>query len=155
MRQRRQLFFYLLLNVIVSACVTGTILFFYDRAYRPAAATVFTPTQPALNVSVDANIEIVSIIGAGAASSEIVVIQNKGEEAVLLTDWFLQDGGGDLYTFPQLSLNPGGTVQVHTASGTNTAIDLYWGRVSSVWRSGGMARLYDPQGNERAQYSIP
>ena len=44
---RRRLVLYLLLNVFVSACVTGAILFWYDRTYRASLAPVPQAAVPA------------------------------------------------------------------------------------------------------------
>ena len=43
---RRRLFLYLLLNVFISACVTGAILFWYDRNYRATLAPVPAVVAP-------------------------------------------------------------------------------------------------------------
>ncbi len=157
---RRRLIYYLLLNIIVSATVTITILFFYDRSHRlntgplPVLSTspVITSADP---LAGDIKVNIVSVIGAGTVASEIVVIQNNGTGPLILTGWLLKDSQGTTYIFPQLSLNPGGTVQVHTGSGEDTPIDLYWNRISPVWASGELATLYDDRGVTRAFYRIP
>ncbi|MEZ0395348.1 MAG: lamin tail domain-containing protein [Anaerolineales bacterium] len=158
--ERRRLFPYLLLNVLVSAVVTGSILYFYDRAYRADCGRApLIPTLPlpanATPLADQVHVDIVSIIGAGSPVSEIVVIQNNGQEAVVLTGWRLQDSDGAVYLFPQLTLHPGASVQVHTASGTDTAIDLYWGGSTSLWQAGEIASLYDSQGILRALYRVP
>jgi hypothetical protein len=156
--QRRRLLFYLLLNALVSACVVGIALFVYDRYYRPDCRTAVYPTSPsspASTVTDESQLDIISVIGAGTVSSEIVVIKNGGTEPVVLDGWSLRDGGNNIYTFPQLTLNPDGTVQVHTASGENTPVDLYWNLAEPVWESGDIASLFDPQGNLRALYTIP
>jgi len=157
---RRRLFYYILLNIFVSAAVTGTILFFYDRSHRSANATALTvPTPAGPTVVSPASDEIkagiVSVIGAGTAASEIVVVQNDSTGPLVLTGWTLKDGQGNTYVFPQLTLYPGGTLQVHTAAGQDTAVDLYWGRSSPVWSPGELAALYDAGGVARAFYRIP
>ncbi len=157
---RRRLVPYLLLNVLVSALVTGGILYFYDRAYRAdCGGAPIIPTLPlpanATPLADQVHVDIVSIIGAGSPVSEIVVIQNTGPEAVVLTGWRLQDSHGAVYLFPQLTLHPGASVQVHTASGVDTAIDLYWGGSTSIWQAGEIASLYDSQGILRALYRVP
>jgi hypothetical protein len=43
---RRKLVYYLLLNVFISACVTGTILFWYDRNYRAVNQSSFQQPAP-------------------------------------------------------------------------------------------------------------
>ena len=157
---RRRLASYLLLNVLVSAVVTGSILYFYDRAYRADCGRVpIIPTLPlpanATPLADQIRVDIVSVVGAGSPESEIVVIQNSGQEAVILTGWRLQDSHGAVYLFPQLTLHPGASVQVHTAGGTDSAVDLYWGGRAAVWQSGELASLYDSQGILRALYRLP
>ncbi len=150
---RRRLVLYLLLNALVSIVVSGAILFIYDRAYHKTDCGTGV-TIPTL-VADDVKIDIVSISGTGVLASETVVIQNNGSETVLLTGWTLKDNEGNIYTFPQLSLYPGGTVQVHTGSGKDTASDLYWQRSSPVWESGILAALYDTQNIARAFFRVP
>lgn len=155
MNSRRRLVYTILINVFVSALVTGTILFFYDRAHRddcsnclPDAATVVPGTA-----SVD--VSIVTVIGAGSLDDERAVIQNNGSEPLILTGWYLKDNKGIVYTFPQLTLYPAGTAQVHTKTGTDKLPDLYWGRSAPVWQSGELAALYDAQNIARAFYRVP
>lgn len=161
---RRKLILYLLLNVFVSACVTGGILFWYDRNYRSASLSPVQPALPAASqngvpASSDPNkdipVEIVSIVGAGTLDAEWVVVRNAGSEAVNLSSWQLRDSDRNVFVFPNLTLNPNGAVQVHTISGTNTVIDLYWGLNNPVWESGEEAQLLDPNGNVRAVYQVP
>src|SRR5215467_12007547 len=111
---RRRLILYLLLNVFVSACVTGTILFWYDRNYRAAAVSAIQPASLTNNQSVppaalspQANIpvEIVSIVGAGTLNAEWVVVRNSGTEPLSLAGWRLKDANKNVFTFPNLTLN--------------------------------------------------
>lgn len=161
---RRRLILYLLLNAFISACVTGAILFWYDRNYRatalssvPPASVVSNQTaqQQAFNPQVDIPVEIVSIVGAGTLNAEWVVVHNAGTEPVSLAGWQLKDANKNVFTFPNLTLNGGGAVQIHSISGTNTVIDLYWGETEPVWQSGEEAQLLDPKGNTRALYKVP
>ncbi len=161
---RRKLFYYLLLNVFVSACVTGTILFWYDRNYRALNQSAVQQAAPAngdsapvstLNPETDIAVKISSVVGAGTLSSEIVVVKFDGDGQLDLTSWQLKDENGNTFKFPQLTLYPNGAVQIHTATGTDTVIDLYWGIGDAVWSSGENARLFDAQGNLRAVYRVP
>ena len=162
---RRRLILYLLLNVFVSACVIGSILFWYDRNYRSTSISAIQPVIPSNGQSsgpvtvydpnVDIPVEIVSIVGAGTLDAELVVVRNAGTEPLSLASWKLQDANRHVFTFPNLTLNTGGAVQVHTVSGTNSVIDLYWGLGDSVWQSGEEAQLLDPSGNVRAVYTVP
>lgn len=157
MRARRPLFPYLLLNIFVSALVTGTIIFFYDRAHQANCNTPATGL-PAVTSENGLKINIVGVIGAGALTDERVVIQNTGSEKVLLTGWTLSDDQGLVYTFPaspQLTLYPGASLQVHTKAGANQPSDVYWSRTEAVWTSGELAVLYDPEKRTRAFYRVP
>jgi len=100
-------------------------------------------------------VEIVSIVGAGTLSAEWVVVRNAGTESLSLAGWQLKDADKNVFTFPNLTLNSGGAVQIHSISGTNTVIDLYWGETEPVWQSGEEAQLLDPSGNMRAVYNVP
>jgi hypothetical protein len=155
MESRRRLFPTLLINVFVSALVTGTVIFFYDRAHRadcntapPIIATVPTGTG-------DVNVNITGVIGAGNLQDERMIIQNDGLQEAGLTGWYLADNKGVAYTFPQLTLHPGASVQVHTASGKDSPTDLYWGRAAPVWTSGELVALYDTHAIARAFYRVP
>ena len=163
---RRRLFYYLLLNVFISACVTGAILFWYHRNYRTLSQSAVQPAAPLVNQAVSAPqatldpqvkipVEIVSVIGAGTLSAEWVVVSYKGEEQINLANWELRDEDRNVFVFPQLILHKNGAVQVHTASGTNTVIDLYWSESDPVWESGETAKLFDPSGNQRDEYKVP
>jgi hypothetical protein len=155
---------YLLLNVFISACVTGAILFWYDRNYRSAALSSVQPasvsnnsssTQTSFSPQVDIPVEIVSIIGAGTLNAEWVVVRNAGTDSLNLSGWQLRDSDRNIFIFPNLTLNSEGAVQVHTIAGTNTVIDLYWAETEPVWESGEEAQLLDPAGNVRAVYQVP
>jgi lamin tail-like protein len=162
---RRRLVLYLLLNVFISACVTGAILFWYDRNYRSVSVSAVQQAVPAnvqggapaatLNPNIDIPVEIVSVIGAGTLNAEWVVVRNAGTDPLNLSGWQLKDPDRHVFVFPNLTLNGGGAVQIHTASGTNTVIDLYWGESNPVWESGEEAQLSDPSGNVRAVYKVP
>ncbi len=160
---RRRLALYLLLNVFISACVTSAILYWYDRNYRAVSlpqVNVSTPvagaTGPALQATIQqGSVQIVSVIGAGTLSVEAVVVKYSGPGEIDLTGWHLKDASGDSYTFPPFKLFTNGAVQVHTTSGTNTAIDLYWGQGQAVWQSGQAVLLTDPEGAVQDSYPVP
>lgn len=158
---RRRLAYYLLLNVFVSACVTSAILFWYDRNFRatlaPVAPQPGESAAPAatLNPQTDIPVQIESVVGAGTLNAETVVIHYSGEGQLNLAGWQIKDEDGNTFTFPQLTLYKNGSVQVHTAPGSDTVIDLYWGVNDPVWSSGENARFYDSQGSLRAVYRVP
>jgi hypothetical protein len=157
---RRRLTLYLVLNVFVSACVTSAILFWYDRNYRavtlPQVQAVSTVAGAAEAPIVPGDlVQIVSVIGAGTMNVESVVIKYNGDGELDLTGWHLKDAVGNVYTFPPFKLFKSGAVQVHTASGTNTAIDLFWGQRDPVWQSGQAVLLTTPDGAVQDSYPVP
>ena len=161
---RRRLLYYLLLNVFISACVTSAILYWYDRNYRAVTLPQITiPTAPSNQGSAapaatvqNGLVQIVSVIGAGTLDAEAVVVKYNGEGELDLTGWHLKDPqGASTYTFPSFKLFKGGAVQVHSDSGTNTAIDLYWGQHDAMWQSGEAVLLTDPTGQAQDSYPVP
>ncbi len=123
-------------------------------ASTPAATPTATPSElvmPAGEISV----EIRQVIARGDPTQEAVVIANLGRQ-VSLQGWRLADTNGDVYTFPDLTLWPGGTITVHTGSGPDSVSDLYWKRIAPVWAEpGDVATLSDANGNVVAQYQLP
>ena len=177
-RRNRNLLLYLLLNVILSAVTTLTVLFLWDRAQPVSrldgliapggqaplvASTLQTPfALPTPTVTLPPNdqplIEIVNLIGAGDAQQEVVLLRRVGEGDLHMAGWQLQDQDGNRYEFPQqpeLVLYKGGAVQVFTRTGADTATEVYWNRTAPVWRSGEQITLLDSAGNVRATYPIP
>lgn len=98
-------------------------------------------------------VEIRGVAGAGDLEQEVVRILNSGG-AANMQDWTLDDGAGNEYVFPAFTLH-NGAVSVHTRSGTDTVIDLFWGRPDPVWTAGKIIRLRDAEGNIRSTFSIP
>lgn len=159
---RRRLIYYLLINVFVSACVTLGILYWYDRNYRaaslpqivPVAASAATANAAPVQTIQAGTVQIVSIVAAGTLTAETVTIQYKGDGELDLSNWQLRDAN-NTYTFPQFNLFKNGAVRVHTANGTNTAIDLYWGQSQAVWKSGESVQLMDQHGSVQDSYPVP
>ncbi len=229
MKSWKRLLFYLVLNILVSACTTLAVLFIWDQftgpmprnllpkalsglasepttvaqpavqgtqAERPApteefivyqikagdtfeslaekykisveeliAVNGFTRSQPLgegevlrIPVTPRGSVVIDSVVGSGDLESERVLLKHQGEGELSLVGWRLEDGKGNIFIFPQfpqLILYKGGAVNVHTAAGSNTVVDLYWGLSAAVWKSGVTVTLKDPQGNARATYIVP
>lgn len=100
-------------------------------------------------------VEITTLIGAGDIDNEQVLIKNIGQTEVSLEDWRLLDSDGNIYIFPNLLLHPDGAVTIHTITGQNTPVELFWGMESPIWEVGETATLVDQQNNVRATYQIP
>lgn len=129
-----------------------------------ASATAATPTpirpRPVVTATEsialgDAFVTIREINNGGTLGQEQVVLTNIGAK-VNLVGWTLADGEGHKFTFPDLTLLANAEVKVHTAQGTNSAADLYWGQADARWgASGTVAYLRDPAGRLIATYRVP
>jgi len=111
-----------------------------------------TPTPVTLS---QGDLTIGGVLGAGLLEDERVIITYHGQGSLSLEGWQLDDGGAHVYTFPALSLEPEGAVQVWTKGGLDTVVDLYWGLDTAVWQPGKTVYLRNPQGQIIAQYPIP
>lgn len=108
---RRKLVYYLLLNVFISATVTGEILFWYDRNYRAVSQPAVQQAAPAnsetdavstLDPQTDVAVKISSVVGAGTLNSEIVVVKFEGEGQLDLASWQLKDEDGNTFKYQNL-----------------------------------------------------
>lgn len=110
------------------------------------------PLHPQGSVIID------SVIGAGDLDTEHVLLKQRGEGELALVGWRLEDDQGNVFIFPQfpqLTLFPGGAVNIYTRSGVNSVVELYWGLSQPVWGSGSTVILRDAQNNVRASYEVP
>jgi LysM repeat protein len=100
-------------------------------------------------------VTIRQIDSSGLLGAEALVLSNLGDK-VNLSGWTLSDGDGHKYTLPDLTLLPNAEVRIHTAAGTNTAADLYWGQATALWGGSGIiVYLRDPSGKLMASYRVP
>ncbi len=90
----------------------------------------------------------------GTLTDEHLVIFNAGGP-VDLAGWTLRDEADHVYTFPALTLFQDGAVNLHTTTGTDTVIDLYWNLTTPLWSAGQVMLLSDPQGNLQARFTVP
>jgi LysM repeat protein len=114
--------------------------------------------QPVVTQSIalgDAFVTIREIVSSGQLADEAVILTNLGNK-INLKDWTLADGEGHKFSFPDLTLLPNAEVKVHTATGANTATDLYWRQLIALWGgTGTVAYLRDPDGKLIATYRVP
>jgi LysM repeat protein len=145
----------------------GQVLVIPVAGYEPPTAEPATPgplpTNPAEppwpTATRDPNaaapkLEVREVLSPGSLSGEALVIVNTGGP-VDLQDWTLRDGTGLQYDFPSLVLFEGGAISVHTAAGTDTVTDLYWGQSTAVWTSGKTVLLSDAGGTLHARMTVP
>lgn len=120
-----------------------------------ASPQTLTPTDT-LPLAVGQGILIRAVDGAGALVTEAVQIVNDSNAAVNLNGWRLERVDGPSYAFGStLSIFPGGNIWLHTTSGDDTSVALYWDQPEPVWQSGSVARLLDAQGNVIHTYTVP
>lgn len=85
-----------------------------------------------------------------AGKDEYVVIRNDSDTPVSLKGWRLFSKGGQQYYFPDITLHPGQTVEIH--SGPQASGQYVWTK-GYVWNNNGDgAILYDVQGNFVDEY---
>lgn len=126
-----------------------------DPSPEPAFVPVITLTPaPTLTPSGPPLIEIGQVLGSGTIATEVVIVRNRGG-AASLEGWTLSGAEGIAFRFPALTLFDGAEVRVHTAWGTTTPTDLYWGRTEAAWRGGELITLRDAAGNVVDTYIVP
>ena len=161
--KRRPIWFYIILNIIISALTTLAVISIWERLQSipqtpvlstspvEGAKTLAPATLPPLDLAV---IEIENVFGAGDVQNEVVVLKHVGTDEFSLRGWQLLAEGSRSYTFPDVTLISG-SVRVYSRNGTDSAVDFYWGRTDPAWQSGGKVTLVDSKSNVRAEYVIP
>lgn len=133
----------------------GQVIYVPVPATATSAPSGPEPTQAADAGSSTGQIEIVAVVGVGDLSSERVVIEERAGGELSLFGWQLQDQDGQVFNFPQATLYENGAINLNTAAGMNTPLDLYWGLSEAVWESGEMVTLLDAAGQVQATYQVP
>lgn len=91
-----------------------------------AEATV-RPTLTLPPTAVNAQVEIVEVVGAGDVTAEGVVVRNLGN-TINVTGWTLSDSAGNTYTFAERFLFSNALLTVFTRVGQDTPVALFWNR---------------------------
>jgi LysM repeat protein len=128
-----------------------------DPGAAPTEAAVIEPPRPTATrdpAVAQPKLTIREVQAAGELADERLVIFNSGGPVDLL-GWSLQDENGHAYSFPSLMLFEGGAITIHTAPGTDTVTDLYWGQAQAVWAAGEQVLLNDSAGNLHTKFSVP
>lgn len=179
MKTTSRLIVYLLINIIVSALTTLTVLWIWERSHpnpapqaaplpltletTPSAPTLVTPSQTVeptseATIAFSDEIEVVirAIVGVGNLDAEYVELYNQSPGKVDLTGWILMDEDGHDFIFPPFILNSDGAIKVLSQTGANNSvIELYWNQDAPLWESGEVATLVDASGNAISTYIIP
>lgn len=124
---------------------------------RPTATRTprITHTATPTKILQEAQVVIDTVIGAGVLENERVRLLRTGDGELSMAGWRVEDGLGNVYIFPQLTLYKDGAINLNTRSGQNTVVDLYWGLTSPVWKPGKTVSLYDAQNGLRATFTVP
>lgn len=158
---------FILLNVLVSAATLLAVLYFWQQK-NPLPKAEFTspiitpmhvgqtssPSSPTAQVAEDL-LHIEGVFGAGDIQVEYILLRNPGESPVDLSGWRIISDGGKNYRFPNLTLYPKGAVNIYTGPGTDTVTELHWNSDAALWASGDHLTLFDSQGNEHTQFTVP
>jgi len=122
-----------LLGVGQASAATVPVVYIHEIQYSPAGPDVPVTTAK--------------------LNGEWVLLTNTTARSVAMTNWTLRDKAGHVYRFPRFVLGAHKSVYVHTGTGTNSAINLYWGHkppssFSYVWDNSGTetARLENAAG---------
>jgi competence protein ComEC len=71
-------------------------------------------------------------------NDEYIILENTGSDTLDLSGWTISDAADHTYTIPGgTTLAPGETLTIHSGSGSDTALDLYWGSGTPIWNNGG------------------
>jgi LysM repeat protein len=113
---------------------------------RPTASPSPVPEAP--------QVMIRGAYARGDLENEFVYLENLGGVAAM-EGWVLEDGEGDVFTFPAFTLYNGGGVNVYTRSGSDSVINLYWGMDHALWKAGVTLTLRDRSGTVHATFQLP
>jgi len=119
----------------------------------PATAPASTASPAATTGA--AFVVIREIVAPGALPGEAILLTNLGGR-INLSGWTLSDGKSNRYTFPDVTLFADAEISLHTAAGTDTPSDLFWGEDVARWgTTGTVAYLRDASGKLVATYRVP
>lgn len=179
MKKLPRILIYIIINIIISAITTLTVLWIWDSTQpepigfpahldssaedvqridpddtqTPLPAADLEPTITFIEENPEVN--IYAIVGAGDLDVEYVEIRNKSTGPVEMTGWQLIDNQGNQFIFPAMILNSEGAIKVLSQVGNNSVIELYWQSDSPIWQPGETAVLLDAAGETVSTYSIP
>lgn len=115
-----------------------------------ASATATPGSEP-----ITQGVIIRAVEGPGDLLAETVQIVNDLNRVVNLAGWVLDQEGGPSYTFGNLSLFAGNYIWLHTRSGEDTSIAVFWNREEPAWSNGTVLRLRNPQGTVVSTFTVP
>ncbi|MEZ4639684.1 MAG: LysM peptidoglycan-binding domain-containing protein [Caldilineaceae bacterium] len=122
---------------------------------KPGQTAGSTPVSAGATPSAVAGGLTVQVEQAGNLPEESVLIVNDSNNALNLQGWTLGKVNGAVYAFNDLPLFPGGSVRLHSETGQDDSLNLYWSQSAPVWESGAVVRLFNADGREVVTYTVP
>jgi competence protein ComEC len=101
-----------------------------------------------------AGVIISAVYDAGDLQNESIRLFNTGG-IVRMEGWTIEDGEGRIFTFPDFTFYSTGAVNLHTRSGIDTSIDLFWGLDEAIWEPGKVVTLKNAAGDVISTFPIP
>jgi LysM repeat protein len=120
----------------------------------PFVFGTFSVTNTPVATSTSADVEIVQVLQAGDVTAEQVEIRNTGVDVVEMDEWTLEDADGNVFTFPDLRMQPNQVIRVFSRVGQNTPAALYWNQTVAVWASGEIVTLSDGSGAPQSVLAV-
>jgi len=120
----------------------------------PFSFGTFAVTNTPVPTSTSSDVEIVQVLQAGDVTGEQVEIRNTGVDVVEMEDWTLEDADGNVYTFPDLRMQPNQVIRVFSRVGQNTPAALYWNQTEAMWETGETVTLSDAGGTPQSVLAV-
>lgn len=174
MKKRSRLGLLIIINVLVSAATILVVLLIWEWThpqpdFMPLSDGISGISSGDLNsetslasqspfielVEENYQMTIKTVVGAGNLEMEHIEILNQSAGPVDLTGWKIVDEDGHQFSFPTMILDMNGALTIHSKSGQDTVIELYWQAETPIWQSGENVQLLDANGDLAASYSIP
>ncbi|UCE38120.1 MAG: thermonuclease family protein [Thermoplasmata archaeon] len=70
-------------------------------------------------------------------NDEYVVFANEGTTSLNMTHWLVLDQANNHYRFQEFELEAGSFVTLHSGSGVDTEVDIYWASPKPIWNNDG------------------
>ena len=95
-----------------------------------------------------------AVEGVGELEQELIRLENVDGE-VAMEGWMILDGTREVYRFPAFTFYSRGAVEIHSAEGSDSPVELHIGSGRALWEPGGEIRLVDAEGNVQSVFQIP
>jgi hypothetical protein len=135
--------------------VTAAVVVAGADGTAEAAVPTVTPTITLAPTAVNAQVQLVQVVGRGDVTAEGIEIRNNGA-TVDMTGWTISDAQNNVYTFPTRRLFSQAQITLFTRVGPDTAAANFWGRDTAVWGDAGdVVTLANAQGEVQAVLRLP